>query len=123
MQPKQPCSFSHAGFAGVTRSENLCTLIRFSLRLAASFAGSSAQDIKPCRWWFCEVRRTKAIGGIEGEKSRTKWISDYRAFPNCDVERSHEYLASLRYIVGCGNSDIIAIEKADHRLRTAGLTR
>ena len=48
-----------------------------------------------------------ALRGIEDAKSRTKWISDYRAFPNCDVERGHEYFASLRCIMSYGNNDII----------------
>jgi hypothetical protein len=38
--------------------------------------------------WFCEVRRAMALRGTEDAKYRTKWISDYRAFPNCDVERT-----------------------------------
>jgi hypothetical protein len=54
-----------------------------------------------------EVLRAKALRGIEDAKSRTKWISDYRAFPNCDVERGQEYLASLRCIMSHGNNDII----------------
>ncbi len=52
------------------------------------FIGSSHQAL-----WFCEVRSSMALRGIEDAKSRTKWISDYRAFPNCDVEWGHEYLA------------------------------
>ena len=66
------------------------------------FIGSSPQTL-----WFCEVRWTKALRGIEDAKSRTKWISDYRALPDRDIERGHEYLASLRCVMSYGNGDII----------------
>jgi hypothetical protein len=63
------------------------------------FRGSSAR--------FCEVRRTKTLRNIEDAKSRTKWISDYRAFPNRDIEWDHEYLAPLRCVMSYGDNDII----------------
>jgi hypothetical protein len=54
-----------------------------------------------------EVGRTKTFRNIEDAESSTKWISDHRAFPDCDVERGHKYLASLRCIMSYGNNDII----------------
>jgi hypothetical protein len=70
--------------------------------LSRGFIGLSHQTL-----WFCEVWRTKTLRGIEDAKPGTKWISDYRAFPNSDVERGHEDLASLRCIMSYGNNDII----------------
>ena len=94
MQPEKSCRFSRAGFARIYHAKDFGSLIRFNLRSAPppdlfrGFIGSSHQTL-----WFCEIRRTKALRGIEDAKSRTKWISDHRAFPNCDVERGHKYLA------------------------------
>ena len=57
-----------------------------ALGLFRGFACSSRQALP-----FCEVGRTKTFRGIEDAKSRTKWISEYRALPDCDVERGHDY--------------------------------
>jgi hypothetical protein len=64
--------------------------------------GSSHQTLR-----FCEVGRTKALRGIEDAESRTKWISDYRAFPNSDVERGDEDLATFRRVMNYGENDTI----------------
>jgi hypothetical protein len=98
--------FSRTGLYLNLSCRDFGPLIWFDLRFAASCAGyrSSLQIL----WlWFCEVRRAKALRIIKDAKSRTKWISDYRAFPNCDVERGHQYLATLCYIMSHGNNDII----------------
>jgi hypothetical protein len=80
----------------------------FNLRLAPSHPALFAFNrLITSILRFCEVWRTKALRGIEDAKSRAKWVSDYRTFPNGDIERGHEDLASLRCVMSYGNNDII----------------
>jgi hypothetical protein len=53
------------------------------------------------------VGRTKSLCEIEDAEPRAERISDYRTFPNGDVERGDLYFASLGYITTYGRNDVI----------------
>jgi hypothetical protein len=54
-----------------------------------------------------QIQRTEAFRQVENAKSYAKWISDYRTFPNRNVERRDEYVASFCCVMNGGSNDII----------------
>jgi hypothetical protein len=69
--------------------------------------GATALPLLALFWWSGQVQRTEPFRQVEDAKSCAERVSDYRIFPDSNLERRDEYVASFCCIVSYGSNDII----------------